>query len=109
MLLAILLIIIPLAFSLISFVGGRKLAPILGLTGAMASLLYFLYLLSNYNVRHELMYNTSMMWIPEIKGIFHVELMVILSFHYYSRKLLFYSAFFILLANLNPSQVLIMD
>ncbi|MBK7466484.1 MAG: NADH-quinone oxidoreductase subunit M [Saprospiraceae bacterium] len=72
MLLAILLIIIPLAFSLISFVGGRKLAPILGLTGAMASLLYFLYLLSNYNVRHELMYNTSMMWIPEIKGIFHV-------------------------------------
>ena len=72
MLLAIILILIPLIAAGLCFVSGKKIAPIVGLFGTMLSFFYFLYMLTVYNVRHELMYNTFFNWIPEIKGIFHV-------------------------------------
>lgn len=72
MLLAIILVIIPLVSSLLCFISGKKWAPIVLMGGALLNLFYFLYLLSNYNVRHELVYNTYFKWIPEINGIFHL-------------------------------------
>lgn len=75
MYLAIILIFIPLLFSAVTFLSGKKLAPYLALFSGVTTLFYFLLLMGSYHVKEEhLSFNTSFEWIPFLRAYFHVGL-----------------------------------
>lgn len=75
MYLAILLILIPLFFSLITFISGKKWAPYIALLSGVTTLFYFLMLMGAYNVKEKyLTFNTCIDWLPVIRGYFHIGL-----------------------------------
>ena len=75
MYLAILLIFIPLFFSVISFFAGKKMAPALMLLSGVITLFYFLILMGGYQVTIKYLdFNTSVEWISAIRAYFHVGL-----------------------------------
>lgn len=73
MYLAIILIFIPLLFSVISFFAGKKAAPALMLLSAISTLFYFLLLMGSYQVTIKYLdFNTSIEWISSLRAYFHV-------------------------------------
>lgn len=73
--LAILLLLIPLAFSLLAFVVGKKWAPVVSIASGILSIFYFLILLSTYNVKEQyLAFNSSFVWIDSMRAHIHLGL-----------------------------------
>lgn len=73
--LAIILILIPLVFSGISFISGKRIAPYISVGSGVITIFYFLLLMGSYNAKDNyLSYNTSLEWIPSLRAYFHVGL-----------------------------------
>lgn len=73
--LAILLLLIPLAFSILAFVVGKKWAPIVSIASGILSIFYFLLLLSLYNVKDQyLAFGSSFCWIQSMRAHIHLAL-----------------------------------
>ncbi|HEX5625038.1 MAG TPA: NADH-quinone oxidoreductase subunit M [Saprospiraceae bacterium] len=70
---ALILILIPLFFSVIIFFSGKKWAPYLSLFSGIVSIFYFLLLMGAYQAdKSPLAFNTSFFWIPSMRMYFHV-------------------------------------
>lgn len=70
---AVLLIFIPLLFSIIAFFSNKRVAPFVALTSSIITLFYFLLLLGSYQVvEHYLSFNDSISWIKSMRAFLHV-------------------------------------
>ncbi len=75
MLLIIILLFIPLIFSLITFFTSKRFAPFVALFSSIISLFYFLILMSSYHVKERyLSFNTSFEWISSMRANLHFGL-----------------------------------